>query len=170
MRLGAREVTEVVGDTLALQESLVATWLHRAADQVQSSPAAHVAEMVRQALKAGVLRPVDGKVSDGFHTFIELYRHRMLLNAALFSAWRKLDSEGIGPEADVHKSRLHSDGEVPFGGGWFIVVAQLPAGQVSYHYPLEHWDLFKIPERERPAEYDGHTAEQAADRLEAFLS
>lgn len=164
-------MTRVVGDVAALQDSLVGTWLQRAVDRVQSSPAAHVAEMIRQARKAGVLRPVDGDVSDGFHTFNELYRHRMLLSAALWNGWYKLGTDGSGHDwFDPHKSRLHSDGEVPFGGGWFIIVAQLPTGQVSYHYPLEHWDLFRIPERERAAEWDGHSAGEAATRLEAFLS
>lgn len=118
--------------------------------------------------------PITGETSDGFHTFNELYRHRMLLTAALFSEWSEAE-ENRGRASlpwepqDVHKSMLHSDGEVPFGGGWFIVVAQLPAGQISYHYELKHWDLFKIPERVRAADFDGHTAQDVCDRLEAFL-
>lgn len=118
---------------------------------------------------------ITGEPSDGFHTFNELYQHRMLLTAALFNAWRKLDGEDIGPEADVHKSWNHSDGQTCSDafhaepGSWFIVVAQLPTGQISYHYRREHWDLFKIPERDLPAEFDGHTAEQVAQRLESYL-
>jgi hypothetical protein len=158
-------VTTVVGDTAALQASLTVTWLELAAGHVTASPEAHVGEMVRQALKAGVLRPVDGKVSDGFHTFDELYRHRMLLNAGLFRLMKVWPGMGYDP----HKSLLHSDGSVPFGGEFFIVVAQLPTGQISYHYPLEHWDLFDIPERPKAAPWDGHTSEQAANRLQEWL-
>jgi hypothetical protein len=112
---------------------------------------------------------VSGSTSDGFHTFDELYRHRMLLTAALFNQWGRLVMIGGRQLFEVHKSRRHSDGEAPFGGGWFIVVAQLPTGQISYHYPLEHWDLFHVPERERAAPWDGHTSEQAADRLQEWL-
>lgn len=35
---------------------------------------------------------------------------------------------------EVHKSYRHADGELCFGGGWFIVMANLPTGQVSNHY------------------------------------
>lgn len=163
-------MTEVVGDTHRLASSILATWLEHADARTVASPAEHVDAMINEALRAGVLRPVDGDVSDGFHTFAELYRHRMLLNAALFNAWANAAEWGLdGTVNGVHKSLLHSDGAAPFGGGWFIVVAQLPTGQVSYHYPLEHWDLFDVPEQERAAVWDGHTAEQAADRLHRFL-
>jgi hypothetical protein len=102
--------------------------------------------------------------SDGFHTFRELYRHRTLLTAALFNEWYS-DFMKHRP----HKSRLHHDGTFPFGGGWFIVMATLPTGQISYHYPNEDWDKFHIPEHDRADVFDGHTAEQVADRLDAYL-
>jgi hypothetical protein len=109
------------------------------------------------------------ETSDGFHTIAELYQHRLLLTAALFLSWKLIDGEWSDEPFSPHKSMLHSDGEVPFGGGWFIVVAQLPTGQISYHYELKDWDLFNIPERARAAEFDGHTAQDVADRLESFL-
>jgi hypothetical protein len=113
--------------------------------------------------------PDFGEVSDGFHTFNELYEFRKLYNAALFNEWAL---EGFDkPFYDVHKSRLHHDGTVPFENdpSWFIVVAQLPTGQISNHYRLDDWDLFQIPERDRAAEFDGHSAADAADRLRWFL-
>ncbi len=106
----------------------------------------------------------DGQVSDGHHTFEELYRYRLLYNAALFNEWAKLD------KYDVHKSRFHHDGEFPFGDPtWFIVVAELPTGQISNHYRVRDWELFDIPSRDRPNVYDGHTPAVAADRLTRFL-
>lgn len=110
---------------------------------------------------------VTGETSDGFHTFNELYEFRLLYNAALFNEWA---IEGFDkPFYDVHKSWRHSDGELCFGGGWFIVMATLPTGQISNHYEAEHWDLFQIPERERADEWDGHSAADVAERLTAFL-
>lgn len=107
---------------------------------------------------------VDGSTSDGFHTFDELYEYRMLYNAALFNAWA---SSG---EIPVVKSWRHSDGELCFGGGWFIVVAELPGvGQISNHYPAADWDLFRIADVEAPPEYDGHTPQQVAERLRGYL-
>lgn len=102
-----------------------------------------------------------GEISDGYHTFNELYEFRKMYNAAAFNAWAK---EGL---YDVHKSQCHSDGLPCFGGGWFIVMAILPSGQVSNHYRLEDWDLFQCPEElfvKYP--YDGHTAQMVLERLE----
>lgn len=109
-------------------------------------------------------------VSDGWHTFGELYTYRMLYNAALFNQWAQIyDSKIDGRLHDVHKSWKHSDGKPCFGGGWFVVVAQLPTGQITNHYKAEHWDLFKIPARDTAAEYDGHTPDDVAKRLMEFL-
>lgn len=109
---------------------------------------------------------ITGETSDGFHTFNELYDHRMLLTAALVNHWAVHDPHGPDHH-DVHKSWLHHDGTM--FGGMFKVVAQLPTGQISYHFDAEHWDLFTIPERERAVEWDGHTAADVAERLRAFL-
>ena len=105
-----------------------------------------------------------GEVSDGYHTFNELYDYRMLYNAALFNEWAK---QGL---YDVHKSKRHSDGEECFGGGWFIVQAQLPTGQISNHYEMKYWDLFNVPEKIFANEYDGHTPKDVAERLREFLT
>ena len=101
-----------------------------------------------------------GEVSDGYHTFNELYYYRMLYNAAFFN---------LLPKEWVHKSKRHHTGEECFGGGWFIVMANLPTGQISNHYELKDWDLFKVPEKEFADEWDGHTPQKAADRLRKYL-
>lgn len=101
-----------------------------------------------------------GEISDGYHTFNELYYYRMLYNAAFFN---------MLPKEWVHKSKRHNDGEECFGGGWFIVMANLPTGQVSNHYELKDWDLFQIPEKEVADRWDGHTPQEAADRLYKYL-
>lgn len=101
--------------------------------------------------------------SDGYHTFTELYEYRRLYNALLFNEWARLG------KYDVHKSVRHSDGELCFGGDWFIVVAELPTGQISNHYKLMYWDQFQVPRRELPNKYDGHTPSEAGRRLRALL-
>ncbi len=112
---------------------------------------------------------ITGDTSDGYHTFNELYRFRMLYNAALFNAWHSIGTQGLDDDFEVHKSWRHHDGEECFGGGWFIVMANLPTGQISNHYEAKNWDLFQIQEQERADEWDGHTAAEAADRLEEFI-
>lgn len=106
---------------------------------------------------------ISGDTSDGFHTFDELYEFRMVYNAALFNEWAKMD------KYNVHKSIRHYDGEECFGGGWFIVIANLPTGQISNHYKIEHWDLFQIPSfNKAQCEFDGHTSEDVIKRLKAL--
>jgi hypothetical protein len=108
---------------------------------------------------------VDGNTSDGYHTFNELYDFRKAYNAALFNEW------AAGGKCSVHKSWRHHDGEPCFGGGWFIVVAVLPDGQISNHYETKDWDLFVLPEAERALfEFDGHTGADVIHRLKAYTT
>ena len=101
-----------------------------------------------------------GDISDGYHTFDELYEFRKVYNAVLFNEWAKQN------KYQVHKSLRHNDGELCFGGGWFIVVAVLPTGQISNHYEAKDWELFKIPVVEKAKyEFDGHTSKDVIDRL-----
>jgi hypothetical protein len=99
------------------------------------------------------------EVSDGYHTMDELYEFRKVYNAALFNEWAR---QG---KYQVHKSQKHNDGERCFGGGWFIVMATLPSGQISNHYELKDWDLFVCEERETSEAWDGHTPADVLERL-----
>ena len=103
-------------------------------------------------------------VSDGYHTFGEIYHFRMLYNAMIANEFA---AQG---KSDVHKSYRHSDGELCFGKeNYFVVVMDLPTGQVTNHYRGEYWDIFRVPERERAAEWDGHTPAEAAERMMEYL-
>ena len=104
------------------------------------------------------------EVSDGYHTFKELYDYRMIYNALWFN-----ELALSHPEYQVHKSWKHSDGEICFEGGWFIVIAELPTGQISNHYEEQYWDMFKIPEQEKANVWDGHTPQQAYERMKEYI-
>ena len=106
-----------------------------------------------------------GEISDGYHTFNELYDYRMAYNAL----WLKNMDKSLLLEYNVHKSKRHSDGELCFGGGWFVVVVELPTGQVTNHYEMKYWDMFKIPEREKANEWDGHTPQEAYKRMIEYI-
>ena len=112
--------------------------------------------------KARELGLAINQVSDGYHTFDELYDYRMAYNAALFNEY------ALNGKYDVHKSLRHADGELCFGGGWFVVVAELPTGQITNHYPMKDWEQFQIPEREKASEWDGHSPEAALNRLKGM--
>lgn len=102
-----------------------------------------------------------GKITDTFHTFDELYDYRMLYNALWVN---ELLETG---ECEVFKSKKHEDGELCFGGGWFIVVVILPNGEIiDNHYEEKYWDLFKCMEVEKSyIKYDGHTPQDVKDRM-----
>lgn len=51
------------------------------------------------------------ELSDGFHTFNSLYYQREILFATIVNTYKELS----------WKSERHEDGELCFGGGWFIV-------------------------------------------------
>ena len=104
-----------------------------------------------------------GEASDGYHTHNELYEYRVLYHAHAARHW-------LACGYPVTKSWNHADGVLCFGGGWFIVTAQLPTGQVSNHYAAKDWPLFDVPEVKRPAEWDGHTPQEAAARIRAALN
>lgn len=108
--------------------------------------------------------------SDGYHTFKELYEFRKLYNAAFFNELYTTDLLNGENKYNVHKSKRHSDGEECFGGGWFIVMATLPTGQISNHYELKDWDLFDCATREISDVWDGHTPQDVTKRLTDFLS
>lgn len=98
--------------------------------------------------------PIDGETSDGYHTFNELYHHR----AVLFSVIVAIFGER------AWKSKLHADGTMY--EGMFIVGIETPDGQATYHYDVEpYWDMFRCKEVDRAPEWDGHTPDQAIERI-----
>lgn len=85
-----------------------------------------------------------GEVSDGSHTFNELYYHRMIL----FSVILNQNSDR------AWKSRKHHDGTMY--EDYFIVGIDTPQGQFTYHYHKSYWDNFRVKELEFAPMWDGH--------------
>lgn len=98
-----------------------------------------------------------GTISDGYHTFDELYHHRAYLFAALcITSFRNI----------AWKSLLHNDPNDPMYQGMFIVGVETPEGQATYHYDIDpYWSIFKVKELERAPKYDGHTPSDAIERI-----
>ena len=86
-------------------------------------------------------------LSDGFHTFRQLYYQRMMLFATIVKQNKERS----------WKSLRHEDGELCFGGGWFIVGIDTPEGSYTYHYENNYFSLFDCVELERGKHWDGHT-------------
>lgn len=113
---------------------------------------------VRRMSKRSVVKWIGpGAISDGYHTFSELYAHR----AALFSV-----VVNSNPEISW-KSKQHHDGTM--FDGMFIVGMDTEFGQITYHYNIERdWDLFKVKELAKAPEWDGHTPSDVVKRLISF--
>ena len=92
--------------------------------------------------------------SDGYHTFDSLYNQRLFLTAALVNAYKD----------KAWKTKYHEDGEPCFGGDWFLVTIDTPAGAYGYHYRMQYWDMFDCKEIPKAKHWDGYTDEDV-DRL-----
>lgn len=108
-------------------------------------------------------------VSDGYHTFDELYDHRITLYIALTKMLEHmaLVAKGFGHKAphEVWRSKTHSDGSA--WEGWFIMgINKEPGKQISYHLPLSRWEETGFAETlDKAPEFDGHTPTQVLERL-----
>lgn len=93
---------------------------------------------------------VGSDISDGYHTFDELYEHRNLLFMNLcvldpqFSCWKR-------------------DPGTP---GWFILYWESPSGQISYHIQERLLPLIEARVREdQNKKWDGHASQDVTFRL-----
>jgi hypothetical protein len=111
---------------------------------------------------------VSGQVSDGYHTFDELYDHRIEL--FLTMCFMFIQGKPSWDKRGVWMSRKHSD-STEFDG-WFVMGIGCKDGdQITYHLPISRWDeaakfaavLDKAPE------WDGHTSADVLVRLRRML-
>lgn len=102
-------------------------------------------------------------ISDGYHTFGELYEHRIILYMALC---REISNFSM----NVWKTQVHSDGSV--WDGWFLLgINSDPGTQITYHLPMSKWDqcTWANPIEKAPP-FDGHTSEDVLKRISEFYS
>jgi len=105
--------------------------------------------------------PVEDCTCDGYHTFDELYDHRITIFIALC---RMLDVTAY----EIWRSKRHSDGEICFGTGTQFVLGmgKEKGEQITYHIPVERWDETDFAETlEKAPEWDGHTSDDVIERL-----
>ena len=115
-------------------------------------------KIIKNYERAKVINTND--VSDGCHTFGELYDHRAKLFSVICNQNKNIS----------WKSKLHSDGKIPFNDkNWFVVGINTKKGQATYHYEMKYWDLFKVQELDIAPTYDGHTPEQAIERILSII-
>lgn len=101
-------------------------------------------------MSAKTFKIVGNDMSDGYHTFDELYEHRCLLfiNLCLILSHRAY-------------WRPHYE-------GWPVLGLVTDQGQVTYHVPEKLLPLFKGKIREGGPDFDGHTSQDVIVRLTKF--
>ena len=98
-----------------------------------------------------------GDMSDGFHTFNELYHHRAILFSVICNQNKQI----------AWKSKSHDDGTM--FTNMFIVGIETPKGQATYHYDVDpYWHMFDVKTLDFAPKFDGHTSEMALERLLSF--
>jgi len=100
---------------------------------------------------------VTENTSDGYHTFKELYEHRITLYIALCRQWES--------NISVWRSKLHSDGSSY--ESWFILgIDKQKDKQITYHLPNDKWNDTSFAETlEKAPEFDGHTSADVLKRI-----
>jgi hypothetical protein len=101
---------------------------------------------------------------DSYHTFDELYEHRIRLFIALCQYF--IQGKASYDDRNVWIAKHHSDGTM--FDGWFIAgIGKAKGNQITYHLPLSYWkDIVNFAEvLERAPEFDGHTPDDVLERL-----
>lgn len=112
-------------------------------------------------------------MSDGYHTFQELYEHRHRLFLALVKIYDNYITP-LGCQVKCWKSLKHDDGSNY--DGWFLLgmTVNKPAFQIgmpaekydiSYHLPMKHWHLANVVELPKAPPFDGYTPNDVLERL-----
>lgn len=102
----------------------------------------------------------DVAISDGYHTFDELYDHRITLYIALCYSLVGSDYGRI-----IWRSQKHSDGSNY--DGWFLLgIGDKKGEQITYHIPNERWDETEFAKvLDKAPEFDGHTPQAVLERI-----
>jgi len=101
---------------------------------------------------------------DGYHTFDELYEHRITLYIALC---KQVNIPGEPPfDKQCWCATKHSDGT--WWDDWFVLgIGKEKGKQITYHLPTKYWsevcEFAKV--LDKAPEFDGHTSEDVLERL-----
>ena len=139
------------------KEKLTALLMASAGDCLGKGGTLNCSKLADYLLEHGVIVPPEtgiGDVSDGYHTFNELYHHRAVLFSVICNTFKD----------KAWKSKKHDTGDM--FDGMFIVGIETPQGQATYHYDINpYWDMFKVKELPNAPKWDGHTPEEAIRRI-----
>ena len=105
-------------------------------------------------------------ISDGYHTFWELYEHRVFLYIALCKSIMRNPRKPW--YVQCIRSKIHEDGlNVWEEWGMFLLCVHTNNWQVSYHIDNKYWQecSFAITEEKATLAFDWHTSKDVLKRL-----
>lgn len=110
------------------------------------------------------------RISDGYHTFGELYEHRieLFITVCRLHVVQSILLYGTSDQGSVWRTKLHSDGSS--FDGWFVLGINGQPGQlITYHLPISKWDECSFAETlDKAPEFDGHTSADVLERLKSL--
>ena len=96
-------------------------------------------------------------VSDGHHTFCDLYDHRNMLWLLVLKHYPDIAFKTHRDENDVKEE------------DYFIAGLNTSFGQLTYHIPDIYWQYLNVKELPKNEDYDNHTPEDVLTRLAALI-
>lgn len=141
-------------------------------EYVESETAMFPLANAQKYLDVTLPKELKGRISDGYHTFDELYEHRILnfiFSCSLLLKYNDVMYDRSG-KYQVWKSETHSDGSV--WDGWFIMgIHSKPGEQITYHLPMSYWEMTKFAqEYDMAPPFDGHTSTDVLERLKKLIA
>jgi len=125
-------------------------------ENVKSVPELAIQDMLERAKKVGVNL---GGMSDGYHSFDELYEMR----GYLFS----LVCKKLSRTKDIWKSKFYYTGTAVDEGYFLMGINKDKGEQITFHLKINpFWELTSFAEElEAAPEFDGHTKQDVIERL-----
>jgi hypothetical protein len=115
--------------------------------------------------------PNANNITDGYHTFGELYEHRIILWIALCKTIANIERQGFQKDTVVScwRAILHSDHSM--FDGWFLLgIGYAKNEQMTYHLPISKWSETNFAETlDKAPEFDGHTSEDVLERIKKLF-
>lgn len=112
---------------------------------------------------------ITDNISDGYHTFWELYEHRIALFIALCKCLSEEDRQVTQDTPVLYrcwKSKQHWDGSPMYEWYFIAWIWDELWKQISYHLPIKYWNRLDCPEVwHSPSNFDWHTSDDVIQRL-----
>lgn len=119
---------------------------------------------VNEAIK---LKKLDAtKINDGFHTFGELYQHRIVLFIALCKELINNPEYQAGQKSEVWRTIKYSN-NTNLEEGWFLMgIGKEQGAQITYHLPMSYWSKTDFAQLiDKAPLFDKHTSNDVVKRI-----